>query len=79
MSQEDKSKKRKRKGKVFVNLNFCKGCGYCVEFCPRKVFTMSDSYCDRGYHFPEVTNDNCIACKTCEMLCPEICLYVEKV
>ncbi|EPZ62208.1 4Fe-4S binding domain protein [[Clostridium] sordellii ATCC 9714] len=24
------------KGKLILNTNWCKGCGICVEYCPKK-------------------------------------------
>ena len=31
-------------GKVVINRNWCKGCGFCVEFCPTDALEMSKTY-----------------------------------
>jgi len=39
---------RKFRGRVFIDLNHCKGCGFGVEFCPPKVLALTSSYNDLG-------------------------------
>jgi 2-oxoglutarate ferredoxin oxidoreductase subunit delta len=50
----------------------CKGCGICVEFCPKKVLALSE--------IEKVEKRNeaaCIACRQCEMRCPDFAIFVE--
>ncbi len=55
----------------------CKGCAYCVEFCPRDVFAVSNRFNLKGYHPPEiVAQERCTACHYCEVLCPEFAVGV---
>ena len=55
----------------------CKGCGYCVAFCPREVFVTSSRFNLKGYHPPEISAlDRCTACHFCELLCPEFAIGV---
>jgi len=28
------------KGQIQIDLDFCKGCGICVAFCPKEAITM---------------------------------------
>ncbi len=66
-------------GTVTVNRNWCKGCGYCVQWCPTDVLVMSKSYNAKGYHPPEVKPDmvdQCRNCKFCELICPEFAIFV---
>ena len=73
-----KSKKR-AKGKVFINRELCKGCGFCVEFCPFGVLEMSDGFNEKGYHPPEVINpDACTGCGLCGMYCPDFAIHGRK-
>jgi len=74
-----KDKKFKRpKGKVIVIEDRCKGCGFCIEFCPKDVLAASEEYNKRGVHPPVVVNpDDCINCKQCEYICPDFAIYVE--
>jgi 2-oxoglutarate ferredoxin oxidoreductase subunit delta len=65
------------KGKVYIIDERCKGCRFCIEFCPRKVLEESDKYNSRGYHPPEVINpDDCVHCELCELICPEFAIFV---
>jgi len=79
VTQEEKPHQRKkRKGKVNINNELCKGCGFCAGFCSKGVFVMSKGYGDKGYHYPQIEKDVCVACFTCEMMCPDFAIYVEK-
>jgi 2-oxoglutarate ferredoxin oxidoreductase subunit delta len=65
------------KGKVCIIDERCKGCGFCEEFCPRKVLEESEKYNSRGYHPPIVVNpDDCVDCELCELICPEFAIFV---
>ena len=41
-------------GDVIVIDERCKGCAFCVEYCPRDVLEMSTSFNRKGYHPPDV-------------------------
>ena len=65
-------------GIVHVIEERCKGCGFCVEFCPQRVLVMSKRTNSKGYHPPELTDDSkCINCGLCALLCPDFAIYVE--
>jgi len=56
----------------------CKGCGFCVEFCPQCVLVMSEHSNSRGYHPPQLTDaTHCVNCGLCELLCPDFAVFVE--
>jgi len=66
-------------GEVHVIAERCKGCGFCVEFCPRGVLQEAPGFNRRGYHPPEVARKGlCAECHFCELLCPEFAIYVTK-
>ncbi|MFQ5876684.1 MAG: 4Fe-4S dicluster domain-containing protein [Acidobacteriota bacterium] len=68
------------RGEVHVLEERCKGCGYCVEFCPRRVLALSDRFNAKGYHPPDVVApESCTACRLCELLCPEFAMGVEEI
>jgi len=40
------------KGFVAINVERCKGCSFCVEFCPTHVLALSSAFNSKGYHPP---------------------------
>ncbi len=61
---------------MFIHTEHCKGCGFCVEFCPKKVLFLSTDYNAKGYHPPDIDSAaKCSNCKLCELLCPEFAIY----
>ena len=66
------------RGIVHIIEERCKGCGFCVEFCPQNLLTMSERANSKGYHPPEVIPDlNCVNCGLCALLCPDFAIYIE--
>ena len=69
-------KKRKFRGEVYITTERCKGCGFCVAFCPTGTLTLSKSYNAKGYHPPEVVDmDTCTGCGLCGMYCPDFAIF----
>jgi 2-oxoglutarate ferredoxin oxidoreductase subunit delta len=65
-------------GIVHIIEERCKGCGFCVEFCPLGRLAMSEHTNSKGYHPPEVTEHaDCVNCGLCALLCPDFAIYVE--
>ena len=44
------------RGFVAITVEHCKGCGFCVEFCPTHVLALSSAYNSKGYHPPNVVD-----------------------
>ena len=64
------------RGEVRILRDRCKGCGFCIEYCPRDVLARSDDFNRKGYHFPVVVKQaECVNCNLCEMLCPDFAIY----
>jgi len=56
-----------------INLykNWCKKCGICIEFCPKKVLQVDNE----GYPYLTDT-DICNGCGLCELRCPDFAIVV---
>ena len=66
------------RGQIHVIRELCKGCGFCVEFCPRKVLELSGEFNKKGYHPPVAVHaEACVSCGLCELICPEFAIYVK--
>lgn len=63
-------------GEVHIIEDRCKGCNFCIEFCPRSVLVESTRFNAKGYHPPEVDKpDACVNCGLCELICPEFAIF----
>lgn len=57
---------------VRIDEKRCKGCGLCVEFCPKHCLTLSEGLNSIGYHPAEMHEPQaCSACALCAEVCPE--------
>jgi 2-oxoisovalerate ferredoxin oxidoreductase delta subunit len=54
-----------------IDILECKGCGRCVEACPKQVLEMSDDFNARGYPYVQYKGHGCIGCGLCFYTCPE--------
>jgi len=69
-------------GFLQISPELCKGCGFCIEFCPRNVLEFSEDVNSRGYHYPIIRKGmemSCSACGMCQRICPDYAIYLEKV
>ena len=74
----DRDRIKIKHGIVHIIEERCKGCGICVEFCPRNLLAMSERTNSKGYHIPKVVDDrSCINCGLCALLCPDFAIFVE--
>lgn len=72
-----KKKNMEKKGlKLFsqtIFYDWCKACGICIAFCPKKVF-------DRDEEGKPVIErpDDCIGCRFCELHCPDFAITIKE-
>lgn len=69
-------KKPKRPGLTIINIERCKGCGFCVAFCPARNLRLSQKFNRKGYHYPMVVDQQvCKGCDLCGTLCPDFAIH----
>lgn len=65
------------KGKVEFREAYCKGCGLCVNACPKKILRISKRTNAKGYDVAEcVDQEACIGCASCATMCPDSVITV---
>ena len=75
----DKERFAQTRAEIHLVKDQCKGCGYCIEYCPRKVLEESDEINARGVHPPRAVDESkCIMCKFCTAVCPDFAIFVEE-
>ncbi len=63
-------------GIIQIDKEQCKGCEFCIEYCPTKVLSLSPKFNRKGYHYPLVAKEiECINCNLCEIICPEFAIF----
>ena len=57
----------------------CKGCGLCLEVCPKKILAFNSYINASGYH-PAACTDQaaCLGCAMCARACPDLVIEVFK-
>jgi 2-oxoglutarate ferredoxin oxidoreductase subunit delta len=56
---------------IKIFRGWCKKCGICIAFCPRKVLDTD------GAGYPEVKDDDrCTGCNLCADRCPDFAITV---
>jgi 2-oxoglutarate ferredoxin oxidoreductase subunit delta len=71
-----KRKVQKNWGQVRVETDRCKGCGFCVAFCPSDALELSREFNAKGYHPPLLVDQNfCSGCDLCGLFCPDFAIY----
>ncbi|MCM1364913.1 MAG: 4Fe-4S binding protein [Faecalibacterium sp.] len=64
---------------ITLNPLYCKGCGYCIKFCPKHILEMGKERSVRGFFFPVVTDESaCISCGICASMCPDAAIELPK-
>lgn len=65
-----------QRGSLFLKEERCKGCGFCIDLCPKKVLRQSEVMNAKGYHPPELYDvEGCIMCDICTEICPDFAIY----
>jgi 2-oxoglutarate ferredoxin oxidoreductase subunit delta len=64
--------------KIDLKREWCKGCGVCIEICPKDVFDRESKISSRGFREIVIRQpEKCTGCMLCEMLCPDLVITIE--
>jgi len=64
---------------VKIRQEVCKGCGLCVDICPRHLIKIDKTRINRkGYHPAEYDDPEglCTSCTQCAVICPEVAIEI---
>ena len=58
---------------IAITADRCKGCGLCVDECPKHVLELDESIVNvLGYHPARLTDAaGCTSCAICAQICPD--------
>jgi len=56
---------------IKLKQDWCKGCGICIAFCPKKVLGLNAQH-----KIVMLDEENCIKCGQCELRCPDFAIYL---
>ncbi|HKN18804.1 MAG TPA: 4Fe-4S binding protein [Dissulfurispiraceae bacterium] len=70
---------RRPKGKIVIDKEQCKGCGYCIEACTKNSIFVDTRFNKAGFFPADFTHpERCTGCAMCAMMCPEMAIEVWK-
>ena len=56
----------------------CKGCGLCIDHCPRHLLSLSPDLNSKGYHPIRINGpEACTGCLNCATMCPDVAISIE--
>lgn len=66
--------------KLTFETSLCKGCGLCVDACPKRILEIDVKQINQNGHSPaQVTDESlCTGCGFCAAMCPDCVIMVER-
>lgn len=56
----------------------CKGCGLCIQACPRGLISLNHGRVNTSGFYPAMLSDieKCTSCGLCALMCPDTAIVV---
>jgi len=65
--------------RIKIDADRCKGCGLCIEVCPKKILKLSEKVNKKGMKSVLCINEaECISCASCAIMCPDCAITIFK-
>ena len=65
--------------KIHIKKNRCKGCGLCIDACPKKHIHLADAADERGIRVASLEEaHDCTGCGFCYVVCPDVAVTVHR-
>lgn len=66
--------------KITFREEQCKGCGLCVNACPKHILAIDPGRMNAKGYAPAVMTapEACIGCACCALMCPDCIIKVER-
>ena len=65
------------KGFIRIDPERCKGCSWCMEYCPSHAIMLSNRLNLKGYFVADFEEEKgCTGCAVCAVMCPEVAIEV---
>jgi len=65
------------KAEIHIVKDQCKGCNFCIQYCPKKVLEESQEINARGVRSPKIVDESkCVICSFCTAVCPDFAIFV---
>lgn len=63
-----------------IDTERCKGCGLCVDACPKNVLEIAKEVNTKGY-FPafQARPEDCVFCAICCTMCPDVAITINEI
>lgn len=67
--------------KLTIDETYCKGCGLCVNACPKGLLSLCEEINRLGFTPAEISPENleaCVSCALCAQVCPDVAIRVAR-
>ena len=72
LARRERKNPSPKKNDITLVVEYCKGCGLCVDICPTEVYELQDE------KSVPVNAEECLGCESCVEVCEEEAITVEE-